>query len=398
MKYTLVVLFAIFCLVESGCVLKNPDPWNSPNPIEIVACNTNYMIQWNDTNPKGLGLQGNLYETISGNFVTTLLDNTLTNLNESMTVKFSCSLRDDLHYQMILLETPFSPTRYDCRSKSIKITKCGNGVLDPLEECEYTFEPGCGQGCLCHQNHTRVDDQCCPKSAACNFNKNLTITEISDFSDLKITINGRLVIQKNVTLNLKTDLTAMCIDNRNAFLVINATKAQVGDKIQIKTNCTEFIKDRVDVVGKGLCLQTNITYVNSIFSMEFEKIEGCAVKQIVKKYAGLIAGLILAGVVVVIIILTTFKRFRRNVFSGRDGGAGKDEDDNLDGDQIEKDILGNNMEDGEDGVCGVVEEDIENPKDGVKVEIDGVEEVGEVVKVEEEVEVEVEEGDNEIVI
>lgn len=332
------VLFLVFCLAESGCVLKVPDPWFSQNEIKTVACNTFYTTNWNDTIPKGQGLQGNLYETISGSFVTTLFDDTLINLNESQTFKFSCSLLENLQYQLILLETPYSPTRYDCRSKSIKITKCGNGILDPQEECEYTFESGCGERCLCHPNHTRVDSKCCPKSLLCYFNKNLTIVDISDFSDLKITINGFLIIKNNVTINLRTNLTAACIDNRNAFIIVNVTSAKISDKIRIKTGCTEFNIDQIDVVGKESCLYTNISHHNFIFSIEFEKIGGCKTTPTIKKHAGLIAGLILAGVVIVIIVLISIKRFRRIVFSGSQ--KNESDDDNLDGEQIEKDILG----------------------------------------------------------
>jgi hypothetical protein len=325
------LLFIFLGTVWAGCLLRQPEPWDSPNPPEKIICGSNYTVKWNDTEPKGQGLQGNLYEIISGNFIITLFNDLITNLNESHTIKLSCELDDSLFYQIILLEMPYSPTRYDCRSKSIQITKCGNGILDSNEECDYSIESGCSEEtCLCFNNHTRIQDKCCPQYGSCNFNGTVSIN-ITDLSNLNIIIHGDLLINKNVSLNLNTKIEAECINIQSGYLILNASEAINGTKYSLNINCSEFDVNKIDVVGHDECLKKNVSYENSEFTIFFDSIDNCKLKQTVSKYAGLIVGLVLACVVIVLIILTTVKRFRQVVFPWRKNkNLKKDDDNNVD--------------------------------------------------------------------
>ena len=272
---------------------------------------------------------------MDGKYLGTLFSQSIATLNGSREITFECSsFNKSTDYRFVLIEPAI---KYDCRSDEFRIVPCGNGVLDPEEQCDYNLDPiRCSKKCQCLAQYYPITlsngsaDGCCDSN--CQTNSNINPENGTDFSGTRIVIGGTLHILNNYTVYIdkNTTIKTSCIDN-NGIISLNGSDFKSGDTFTpIISNCS--IKPSITITNIPKCLLVTQNHISesgigNLLKIEFSSDSistGCVSNSTVTSpsktnYILLVIIIsVISLIVIVLIFLSIFNdSFKKKVFPWR---------------------------------------------------------------------------------
>lgn len=330
MKLLIVILFFVFmCKISADCVFSTPQDVSSSLINLPVTCGTPYRIRWVDMIPKGQGVEALFYKMFPTIYIDTLFSGDLNILNQSQYITFNCSLGSQTIYQIILSELPNSPTSYTCKTKTFRFSTCGNGILDSQfgEECDILLEPNCIlPTCTCKLGTYNIPNygMCC--GDVCNVTGDVIFNKGVNLSGRKLTVVGGFsLIDDPIIMDSKSDVVVECLNLANSQLIFNASTIFGNTSVSpIKfSGCTPDIT-KINITGLNNCTLYKASYISqndgsTRLQLIFFSDTTCDTYIIsdIKKWGGIIAGIVVILIVVIVVILTTIKPIREKVFPKR---------------------------------------------------------------------------------